>query len=238
MLPAEMLRRATGQGCAEVLREELAGPLGIADDLLFHVPDRLLPRLADCEDGGWAARLERIPAGAPYLVRARYGVLPVAGPADRPEFRRAPLPASGVLTARATARLRAALAHGGEPAGVRLLSAPTLREATTARARGVDRMTGTPWTTGLGFLIGGRLLDTGPPGGRLRPQPVGRQHGLRGPGRPVLLRAPQEPDDHERPRCPAGPRDPHRPGPRGRLAACGRRATGNGPTPTRWCRSP
>ncbi|WP_189919556.1 serine hydrolase domain-containing protein [Kitasatospora xanthocidica] len=160
VLLAEILRRATGRGCDDLLREELAGPLGVADDLLFHVPDRLLPRLATCEDGGWAARLERMPAGAPFFVCVPHGVLPVAGLANRPDFRRTPLPANGVMTARATARLYAELAHGGGPAGPRLLSAPTLREATTARGRGADRMMGVPWTTGLGFLIGD---DSSPP---------------------------------------------------------------------------
>ncbi|MEU9046176.1 MULTISPECIES: serine hydrolase domain-containing protein [unclassified Kitasatospora] len=154
VLVAEILRRATGRGCDELLREELAGPLGIADDLLFHAPEHLLPRVATCDDGGWAAQLEGIPAGAPFFVCAPRAVLPVAGLANRADFRRTPLPANGVMTARAVARLYAALAGGGELDGMRLLSGPALREATTVRASGVDRMLGIPWTMGYGFLIG------------------------------------------------------------------------------------
>ncbi|WP_179852933.1 serine hydrolase domain-containing protein [Streptomyces sp. 1331.2] len=117
VLVAEILRRATGRSCAELLREELAGPLGIADDLLFHVPEHLSARVATCYDGGWAARLEGIPAGAPFFVCAPPAVLPVAALANRADFRRTALPANGVMTARAVARLYAALACGGEPGG-------------------------------------------------------------------------------------------------------------------------
>ncbi|MET9674593.1 serine hydrolase domain-containing protein [Streptomyces sp. NPDC006482] len=38
VLLAEILHRATGRTCDQLLREELAGPLGIGDDLLFHSP--------------------------------------------------------------------------------------------------------------------------------------------------------------------------------------------------------
>ncbi|MFD8749512.1 serine hydrolase domain-containing protein [Kitasatospora sp. NPDC059577] len=165
VLVAEIVRRATGRGCDELLREELAGPLGIADDLLFHAPERLQSRVAVCDDGGWAARLEAIPAGAPFLVAAPRAVFPVAGLANRADFRRTPLPANGVLTARALSRLYAALAGGGEPAGVRLLSAPTLREATTGRVSGVDRTLGIPWTMGYGFLVGDGSTPVRPAGG-------------------------------------------------------------------------
>ncbi|GHF53853.1 serine hydrolase [Kitasatospora xanthocidica] len=166
VLLSEILRRATGRGCGELLRQEVTGPLGIADDLLFHVPEHLLPRGATCYDGGWAARLERIPAGAPFFVCAPPAVLPLAGLANRADFRRTALPANGVMTARAAARLFAVLACGGEAAGVRLLSAPTLKEATTGRTSGVDRMMGVPWTMGLGFLVGDESWPpVRPPGG-------------------------------------------------------------------------
>lgn len=154
VLLAEILRRATGRTCDQLLREELAGPLGIGDELLFHVPGHLLPRVATCYDGGWAARLERMPPESPFFVCVPRGVLPVAGLANRADFRRTALPANGIMTARGVARLYAALACGGELGGVRLLSAATLKEATTGWASGVDRMLGAPWTMGRGFVVG------------------------------------------------------------------------------------
>ncbi|MBN8936984.1 MAG: serine hydrolase, partial [Rhizobiales bacterium] len=37
-LVGEIIRRASGKTIAEVLREEVAGPLGVADELFFAVP--------------------------------------------------------------------------------------------------------------------------------------------------------------------------------------------------------
>ncbi|MBB4795973.1 serine hydrolase domain-containing protein [Streptomyces nodosus] len=154
VLLAEILRRATGRTCDQLLRDELAGPLGIGDELLFHVPEHLTSRVATCYDGGWAARLERMPPGAPFFRCVPHGVLPVAELGNRDDFRRIALPANGIMTARGAARLYAALACGGELEGVRLLSAATLKEATTGWVSGVDRMMGTTCTMGGGFVIG------------------------------------------------------------------------------------
>lgn len=154
VLLAEILRRATGRTCDQLLREELAGPLGSGDELLFHVPEQLASRVATCYDGGWAARLERMPPGAPFFDCVPHGVLPVAELGNRDDFRRTALPANGVMTARGVARLYAVLACGGELEGARLLSAATLKEATTGWASGVDRMMGTTCTMGGGFVIG------------------------------------------------------------------------------------
>ncbi|MER6332719.1 serine hydrolase domain-containing protein [Streptomyces sp. NPDC001034] len=154
VLLAEIFRRATGRTCDRLLREELAGPLGIGDELLFHVPGHLASRVATCDDGGWAARLERMPPGAPFFTCVPRGVLPVAELGNRDDFRRTALPANGIMTARGAARLYAVLACGGESAGVRLLSAATLKEATRGWVSGVDRMMGTTCTMGGGFVIG------------------------------------------------------------------------------------
>ncbi|MGP9022455.1 serine hydrolase domain-containing protein [Streptomyces sp. BR1] len=154
ILLAEILRRATGRTCDELLRDEIAAPLGIADSLLFAVPDRLADRLATCYDGGWAALLDRIPEGAPFFVCAPRQVLPVASLANRPDYRRAALPANGTMTARAASRMYAALACG-EIDGVRLLSDATLKAATTPRASGKDRSLGSELLKGYGFMLGG-----------------------------------------------------------------------------------
>jgi CubicO group peptidase (beta-lactamase class C family) len=46
----EVVRRATGKPISQVLREEVAGPLGIADELFFGMPESELGRLARLED--------------------------------------------------------------------------------------------------------------------------------------------------------------------------------------------
>ncbi|MEW2492547.1 serine hydrolase domain-containing protein [Streptomyces nodosus] len=166
VLLAEILHRATGRTCDQLLRDELAGPLGIGDELLFHVPEHLVSRVATCYDGGWAARLEQMPPGAPFFSCVPHGVLPVAELGNRDDFRRTALPANGIMTARGAARLYAVLACGGELEGVRLLSAATLKEATTGWVSGVDRMMGTTCTMGGGFVIGdSRAKPVRPAGG-------------------------------------------------------------------------
>ncbi|OAR21887.1 hypothetical protein A8W25_30805 [Streptomyces sp. ERV7] len=154
VLLAETLRRATGRTCDALLRDELAGPLGVADSLLFSVPDPLLDRVALCYDGGWSDYLDGMPHDSPFLVFAPRPVLPVAALANRADYRRAALPANGTMTARAAARMYAALVCG-ELDGVRLVSQATLKEATTPRTSGEDRSLGFPLLKGYGFMLGG-----------------------------------------------------------------------------------
>jgi len=166
VLLAEILRRATGRTCDQLLHDELAAPLGIADSVLFRVPDRLLPGLATCYDGGWKNRLRVLPRDSPFRIMAPRAVLPVAELANRADYRRIALPACGTMTARAAARIYALFACGGEIDGVRLVSEATVREAIAPRVVGVDRILGFPMTKGYGFMIGGpgptaRSLDAG-----------------------------------------------------------------------------
>ena len=51
----EVVRRATGKRISQVLREEVAGPLGVADELWFGMPPSEHHRLARLEDEPGAA---------------------------------------------------------------------------------------------------------------------------------------------------------------------------------------
>jgi len=46
----EVVRRATGKRISQLLAEEVAGPLGVADEIYFGVPVSQQPRLARLED--------------------------------------------------------------------------------------------------------------------------------------------------------------------------------------------
>src|SRR5207237_999165 len=72
----------------------------------------------------------------------------------------ADIPAGGKTSARAIARMYAAML--GEVDGVRLLSPSRLREATIAPVHGVDEVFGMPTTWALGYSIGapGQSSDT------------------------------------------------------------------------------
>jgi CubicO group peptidase (beta-lactamase class C family) len=53
----EVVRRATGLRISQALAEDVAGPLGVADEVYFGVPDSALGRVAPLEDDpAWADR--------------------------------------------------------------------------------------------------------------------------------------------------------------------------------------
>lgn len=55
-LLGETLRRLTGRTISELLRDTVTGPLGLADEVCFAVPPRLLPRMARRPAGALPSR--------------------------------------------------------------------------------------------------------------------------------------------------------------------------------------
>lgn len=152
----EVIRRATGNRISEVLREEVAGPLGIADQIYFGMPLDEQPRLARLEDAPpdpqMAAAMASMPADLPMFKAAPMSLMPTAQLGNRSDILAADIPAGGKTSAAAIARLYAALL--GEVDGVRLIPAARLAEATAISSSGVDQVFGMPTTWGLGFSIG------------------------------------------------------------------------------------
>ncbi len=148
----EIVRRATGKPISQVLREEVATPLGVADELFFAVPESEQGRLARLEEAEgnedmFAALPEDSPVfklGPPETTTAAYG--------NRADVLSADIPAGGTVTARAVARMYAALL--GEVDGVRLVSPERLREVSAVAMTGVDQIFGFPSSWGLGYSIG------------------------------------------------------------------------------------
>jgi CubicO group peptidase (beta-lactamase class C family) len=149
----EIVRRATGKPISQVLREEVAGPLGIADELFFGVPESELGRLARLEDAeGSAEFLAAMPDDSPFFKLGPRAVTPTAEFGNRTDVLMADIPAGGKMSARAVARMYAALI--GEVDGVRLLSPERLREISAVAFSGVDQIMGFPTTWALGYSIG------------------------------------------------------------------------------------
>ncbi|SCE87102.1 CubicO group peptidase, beta-lactamase class C family [Micromonospora matsumotoense] len=151
-LVGEVVRRVTGRRISTVLAEDVAAPLGVPEELFFGVPEADLPRLATLEDHGLAdlmafasAHLPHFDAVAPPAVR------PDAAIGSRPDVLRADVPAVGTLTARAAARLYAALI--GDVDGVRLISADRLRQVSAVAVRGVEWVFGQETAFGLGYAV-------------------------------------------------------------------------------------
>ena len=149
----EIVRRAAGKPISQVLREDVAAPLGVADELYFGVPATELGRLARLEDApGSAEFLAALPDDSPFLKWAPREVFPTAAFGNREDVLLADIPAGGKMSARAMARLYAALL--GEVDGVRLLSPERLREIAAVAVDGVDEIMGSPSTWALGYAIG------------------------------------------------------------------------------------
>lgn len=150
----EVVRRATGKPISQVLREEVAGPLGVADEIFFGVPESELGRLArleDAEDG--AEFLASMPDDSPFFKLGPRAVTPTADFGNRRDILMAEIPAGGKVTARAMARVYAALL--GEVDGVRLIPPERLREVSAPAFSGEDQIMGNPVTWALGYAIGG-----------------------------------------------------------------------------------
>ncbi len=149
----EIVRRSTGKPISRVLREEVAGPLGVDDELYFGVPESDLGRLARLEDAeGSAEMLASMPDDSPFFKLGPRAVTPTAELGNRPDILMADIPAGGKMSARAVARMYAALLR--EVDGVRLVSDERLREITAVAFTGVDQIMGNPATWALGYAIG------------------------------------------------------------------------------------
>jgi CubicO group peptidase (beta-lactamase class C family) len=155
----EIIRRATGKPISQILREQVAGPLGIADELFFGVPKSELGMLARLEEAeGNAEMSAAMPTDIPFFkvvhgyTAAPLAALPSAEFGNRTDVLTADIPAGGIMTARAVARMYAALL--GEVDGVRLISPERLREITAVAISGEDEIAGFPATRALGYNIG------------------------------------------------------------------------------------
>ncbi|WP_433341513.1 serine hydrolase domain-containing protein [Micromonospora sp. CA-111912] len=148
----EVVRRVTGRRIGEVLAADVAAPLGVSGELLLGVPRAEQGRMARMEDGNLSAMLEAFAGQLPHLDRvAPPGVRPDTGLAARPEVLAVDVPAVGTLTARAAARMYAALI--GEVNGVRLISPQRLRAVATVAARGPEWVFGQEAAWGLGYAV-------------------------------------------------------------------------------------
>ncbi|MGW4383394.1 serine hydrolase domain-containing protein [Kitasatospora sp. NPDC004531] len=149
----EVVRRATGKPISQVLRDEVAEPLGIADELYFGVPAAELDRLARLEDApGAAEMLAAMPADLPLFKATPPALTPSAGYGNNPLVLTSDIPSGGTMSARAVARMYAALLTDVD--GVRLVPDERLREITTLATAEIDRMVGFPAARALGYNLG------------------------------------------------------------------------------------
>jgi CubicO group peptidase (beta-lactamase class C family) len=152
----EIVRRATGKPISQVLLEEVSGPLGVGSQMYFGMPRSEQHRLAVLEDAPMdpqaMAAMASMPPDLPMFKAAPMSLMPNAEFGNRADILAADIPAGGKTSARATARMYAALL--GEVDGIRLISPARLREVTAVAATGIDEVFGMPTTWALGYSIG------------------------------------------------------------------------------------
>jgi CubicO group peptidase (beta-lactamase class C family) len=149
----ELVRRVTDKPISQVLREEVADPLGVADELFFGMPESELGRLAPLEDAaGSREMLAAMPKDSPSLKAVPVAVMPTAEFGNRTDILTADIPAGGKMSARAVTRMYAALL--GEVDGVRLVSPERLRQITAVAMTGIDQIAGFPTVWALGYAVG------------------------------------------------------------------------------------
>lgn len=147
----EIVRRATGKPISQVLLEDVAGPLGLADELYFGMPVSEHGRLARLEEpagaADWAASM---PTDLPMFKAGPLVTWPGADFGNRSDVLAADIPAGGKNSARAMARLYdSLLGHG-----VEILPPARVATATALAAEGVDQVFGNPSKWALGWALG------------------------------------------------------------------------------------
>ena len=152
----EIVRRATGKPISQVLREVVSEPLGVADEMFFSVPRAELGRLARLESGDEPMTVEQIKQFEemmPLMFKAApLAVQPSADLYNRTDFLTSDVPAGGTVSARAVARLYAALL--GEVDGIRLISPERLRAISAVAVEGTDQVFGNTARMSLGYSLG------------------------------------------------------------------------------------
>ncbi|MFD2083168.1 CubicO group peptidase, beta-lactamase class C family [Actinopolymorpha cephalotaxi] len=152
-LVGEVVRRVTGRPISRVLAEDVAGPLGVAGELYFGMPVSEHGRLARLEDAeGSAEFMAALPDDSPFFALSPRDLTPTAEFGNRTDILAADIPAGAKLTARATARMYAALL--GPVDGVRLVSPERLKELSAVSFTGDDQVMGMPSRWALGYSVG------------------------------------------------------------------------------------
>jgi len=156
-LVGEIVRRATGKPISQVLLDEVSSPLGVGNELYFGMPRSAQHRLATLEDApadpAAMAAMAAMPQDLPMFKAGPMTLMPTAELGNRADILAADIPAGGKTSARAMARMYAALL--GDVDGIRLISSERLREVTAVAMAGQDQVFGMPTTWGLGYAIGG-----------------------------------------------------------------------------------
>jgi len=151
------VRRVTGRDIRDVLRKEIAEPLGLCT-LGYGIAPERLEEVAENAFTGFPP----VPPISLLLERALGAdIHRVVELSNDPRFLLGVLPAANVCTpAEELARFYQCLLQEGELDGVRVFDRRTVRRATAEQSIWeIDFTLGVPLRYGLGFMLGGRWLS-------------------------------------------------------------------------------
>ncbi|MDA0366295.1 MAG: serine hydrolase [Chloroflexi bacterium] len=146
-----IVQGASGRHIKDFIAEEIAAPLGVADEMYVGTPSGLDDRLTTLDVSALG------PGPEANLEAETFKAMP---PPQWPyfndmSFRMACLPSgNGHFTARALARMYAALANGGAIDRVRLVAPECIAGMQTLQTNGVDLVLGGPMRKSAGFFLG------------------------------------------------------------------------------------
>ncbi|MGE3073453.1 MAG: serine hydrolase domain-containing protein [Dehalococcoidia bacterium] len=151
-IAGQIVQGASGRHIKDVIREEIAEPLGMADSMFVGIPDGLEDRLTTLE-------IAVLGEGAPLPEDAD---MFKAMPKDQWQYfndmdiRKACLPSgNGHFTARALAKMYSALATDGSVDGVRLVRPDRIQHMNRLVTDDIDRVLLSPVRKAIGFFLGG-----------------------------------------------------------------------------------
>lgn len=148
-LLGEVVRRASGRRIDQIVRDEIAAPLGIADSLALGITEAMRLRMAVHQDDGVGV------STAPLDTPLTSFPFPYSTGANHPRFLGSCVPAGATGSARGLVRMYAALANGGELDGVTLMSRDRVATMAAVAIDGVDEVLGRPIKRCLGYVVGG-----------------------------------------------------------------------------------
>jgi CubicO group peptidase (beta-lactamase class C family) len=155
-----IIQKASGRHPSDVIREDIAEPLGISDEMYVGIPDGVEDRLTTLEvwdPSTWGLPLDSETFKAIPGFRDGWEIY------NTMKFRKACLLSSnGHFTAHGLARMYGALANGGEIDGVRLVSPERVRAMQVLVTDRVDIIPRIAIRRGIGFSLGRPFTVYGP----------------------------------------------------------------------------
>jgi len=156
-----IIEKATGRHIKDVIKEEIAQPLDIEDELFVGIPNGVEDRLTNLDL--WDSTKFEIPDGHPYFDAMPHETWDIA---NDMRVRKACIPAgNGHFTAHGLAKMYGALANGGMIDGVRIVSSDRVKDMYRLMTDEMDVVLGMPVRKGIGFMLGG--VERSVAGGRV-----------------------------------------------------------------------